>query len=416
MQILNQASLAKISILEKTFIVILCIVFIVNLMKPLMDFYFGIEHTSLTIFQFFILFLFYFIKKTKSLTFSHLEWSFLFFLLMRYLVEIFTFEVGFFQPTSSLMLFIILILGVNFFVNYKHGEIFYHKLNGILWIYFILTIIISVLQLTNSHVGGIFANYGGNRMSGNIYGITRCTGGIGGTVVDYAMLIIFYTLLYTTYKHKGIKNIIYLFSLIIASILVFSRVVFLVFLILLTLYILQNMLTVKKTRSFVVITTFTILIVTLMNVYYDEFKVFLYYDSYSKTSDEERMIQWENVIEELGNTSYIIGHSMGRNTGVTSETVGRKIVADGHFQGFLSDYGIVGLCLYVMYLLCSVYKAVNKKIEGILFILILFTSLIINSGFEKFFNIYVFPIILFIVRQNFLMREKENYLQSALSS
>ena len=406
MQILNQTSLAKSSILEKAFIFILCAVLAVNLMKPLMDFYLGIGNQTVTIFQFIILFLFYLVNKINRFTFSRLEWSLLLFLLMRYMIEIFISDVGLLQPTSSLMKFIILILGINYFINYTHREIFSRNLSCILWIYFMLTILISILQMTDSHIGDVFANYGGNEMSGNIYGITRGTGGIGGTVIDYAILIILYALLYTTYDNKGIERFLYLSSLIIASLLVFSRVVFLVFMLMLAFYIFGNVLSVKIKKSFIVMSIITILIAILMRVYYDDFKIYFVYDSASEASDIARINQWGNVFDDLGNTSYIIGNSMGRNTGFPDESVKGKLAYDGHFLAFLADYGILGLSLYVMYLLCSVYKAINRKKEAIIFVFILFTALNINSGFDKFFNIYIFPIILMVVRQNFIMRKR----------
>lgn len=406
----NRVALLESSTLEKLFIVIFIIVIGLNIIKPLIEFYCGINHQVLTEFQYVVLILFYVIIKVNRFTFSCLEWSLLFYLFVRYIIEIFVFGTGFMQPTISLAKFIILILGINYFVNKKDGGVLSQKLSGILWLYFVFTILISLLQLTHLHIGEIFANYGGNVMSGNIFGITRCTGGIGGTAIDYAGLIVLYTLLYTTYKNNGVWNYVYLFCLIIASLLVFSRIVFLVFLLLLFLYIMDGILTGDKKIILIISSVIAMLISISMTYDFDKYNNIVIYDAASMESDAQRFIQWNNVFKDLENTNYIIGDSMGRNTGFPGEEVGgRKIVADGHLQGFVSDFGIIGLLLYVMYIIGSIYKAINRKKETIIFVLVLFASMIINSSFDKPFNMCIYPIILFIVRQNFLMQRKENY-------
>jgi hypothetical protein len=378
----------------------LFIILFINFIKPLCDYYFGIPNSVFTITQFFFLFVLYVAHKMTDIKFSLYEYILLTYLSIRYVIEIFVFKTGFFQPTVSLVKFFILILGMNFFMNNKFSNYFYLKVEKLLWGYFILTIAVSIIQQQDTFLGSVFSTYGGNIMSGNAFGIVRSSGGIGGTVIDYSVFIMFIIILYFfSFKIEG-RSAIHFLLILCASWLTVSRVTLLVFVILILAYVIKRIMNISDIKSFLLVVVFSVVVILIINNNLIKF-AFWGDEPQRVSSDEVRIGQWFDVSDELDHSSYIIGYSMGKNTGLPEQY---KTVGDGHLQGFLSDYGILGLLLYLLFLLKSTYKSIPGLHNAITVFIVIMVVFLINSGADKFFNIFIFPIIFGLIKQSFQQR------------
>ena len=383
---------------EKYVLSLFIVLIFLNFVKPLADYYLGISQRIFTISQMILLLIFFFVVSKKLVKFKFLEFSFLLLIFLRFLTEIVIDYSNLPQAAFSLFKFIVIIWGIKYMALRKFSFLFYKRLEKTIWIYFYITIVISIIQAFNiPPFGVVFSKFGGNILSGNALGVVRTTGGIGGTVIDYAgFVIMYYIIMVSNYKIK----LTHFFALIISSLLVFSRVVFLImfigFLYKFVFYLFQKGKILKK----ILILSFalSLLILFFSNQQLQQINAFWASDESRQKSDTERFEQWKNAKSDMAGLPLLAGVSMGKNTGVPTD--GRVVVSDGYFQGFAYDFGLLGLIVYLCYLLYIIFSVSRNKKVAFLVTLLLFTTLIINSGIDKPSNIIILFAMFAMLKMN----------------
>lgn len=384
---------------EKYFLLLVIIIFILNFIKPLIDYYFHISQRVPTTIQIVIQLLFFSAYIIKYSKLQSIEFFFLFYVFLRFLLEIVLVPANFFQASVSLVLMFVMIFGIKYITTKQFSVLFYSQLEKIIWKYFYVTIGVSIIQAFHIQpFYEIFSKYGGNLISGNILGVVRTTGGIGGTVIDYAVFIIlFYLILLNSYK----VEILHVIAIIIASLLAFSRIVFVIIL-MGTIYKAFFLLfkSGKFLQKILIISciiflgfVFSRINITITN------EQLQFIESFQGTHEEARFNMWKNVRKSLKGASLIVGVSMGNNTGLPTQGT-KPVSADGYFQGFAYDFGILGLTLYILFLLIKIKKVAVSKKDFLLIILLFSITCIINSGITKPSNLIILIIMFGMIKMN----------------
>lgn len=375
---------------ERRAVYALLLIILINILKPVADYFLNISNASLTQLQLAIIFIAYFYLIKNKFRFKNYEQLLIAYLIFRYVVEVII-SANIYQPSVSLVKFILLIVGTNIVLSNSFSKIFRDRISLILWSYLFITTIISLIQQSNTFLSNIFMNYGGNIVSSNGLGIDRATGGIGGTVIDYSFFIGFFLMILISPSERvSLKKVAIFF---ISALLCFSRIIILqIFLILIiSIFVVKNIM-----YKIFMSLTFILLCYLLTEHWAGFINLF---EIFVNTSDQDRVHGWSAVSNNPSVVDKLIGNSMGLNTGFPADGQ-QKITADGHFIGFFSDFGILGLGIYIIYLYENLKRLKLNRNKFYLLIIIFAAPLFINSGFDKIFNVMMFPFVLLLIKKD----------------
>lgn len=272
------------------------------------------------------------------------------------------------------------------FFMLKNENINLKIINKYLTIFIIYFTVVAILQnpffsFFNSE---ILNNVGGNITSRNAF-YFRSNGGVGGTVIDFSVLLIILTFYFVGNREKDFITNFMIFLIIICLFLSFSRSSLLLF-----FFYYQF---INYSKKSIVLIIFLTLIFTYF--YLDIATVIDYYFEMIGHSDESRINGWSHVFTDFSSIGdYVFGVNMGANTGFYLSGTG-KVIGDGSLFSYYYDYGIFGLLfLYATYckVIISTDLSVSLKIPIFISIILL---LIVNSGLEK--NLVYFSFVLVLL-------------------
>ena len=380
---------------ERIFIILLGFVLVLNALKPLFDYFLQVDNRDVTIAQAFVMAVFFISAMWRmKATFSRTEFLFVLYLLMRWLAEIVANGSGIVQPSVPLVKMLILVCGYKYLVEFRHTERFHRDIFWLLMFYALFTVVIAGLHQSDTYLGTIYAQYGGNILSGNHLGFVRSSGGLGGTVIDYAVFLIYVLLMVVFCKESKRVKTWSVLLLLVGAYYAFSRVLFLVLLILLLMQVLT-----KLRKNILVYLPLLLSLIIFFIVYFPTGSLIDDYGEMRGSSDSNRVGSWVELYDKLNGLYFIVGASMGQNTGLPLGGVG-KVTGDGHLQGMLYDVGIIGLCLYLTLLYNYAKNIFIKRYDLFFFLLVLVAVYVINSGAEKIFNAIVLVLILGVINKN----------------
>jgi hypothetical protein len=356
-----------------------------NVSKPFIDFYAGISNQVVTAAQIVAIIAITLIatKKKNELIFGAAIIAYPFLI---YLFSVAENQSIAFQAINTLLIFFVVVFTYESSVSI--GKQYYNITNKIIFAYLLATVIISVFQLVNFYPSEIVNSYGGNITSANHLGIKRASGGIGGTVIDYAttiMIIAVYSL--ATFRLNSLR-LYFLFFLTIGSLLVFSRSLFLVMLI---YYIgcLYVMLSKSRYRHPLLVICF-VSIIYIFFIYLSP--ILNYSEIISGDSDVYRVDSWRHIYMTTSFSELLFGSEIGAGTGFMIE--GKyKITTDGFLFALLFDVGLIGVVLFMFVIVKQVRSMTFEWPVFYLCLLALTLGFIINSGFSKFYNFMLFSIL-----------------------
>jgi hypothetical protein len=374
---------------ERLFVDVMFLVFFLNAIKPLLDFYLKVPNNIVTILQSFLFLFSAAILIGKRIFELHpLVYIFITYLLLRTFVELLDGEGSLLQPSVLLLRDFIFILGFPLLRLVKLSKISGCILS-ILLSYLAFTVMVSVVQQTDSSLTTLFSNYGGNITSGNHLGFSRSNGGIGGTVVDYAVFCVYVLLGFVFMTEKSPYRYLALTLILIAAYLCFSRILILIIFLLIFGFIYKSL----RRAIFA-----SVILIFLFILYYQDFSTWieLYFEMIG-SSDAGRMGSWDEVLDSLSGLNLFIGKSMGLNSGYVAEGFS-KITADGHILGTLYDIGLIGLLLYFLCICLQVRRATSSRFSFVSIMVLLLIVFQVNSGAEKIINMITFVLMLMMLK------------------
>jgi hypothetical protein len=381
-----------------TYVIIFSLIIITNTLKPWIDFYTPINYQTITLAQFICLTAFLTLLNNNFYkNIDLISFLFLFFILIKLLTELFLniFEgnlVGIISPIYVTLRAFLMVYMFKIVLSNQRSKYFFEKSLLILIIYFLITIIYSILQNPLTFGNTIVSEYGGNSTSGNGFGFFRSNGGIGGTVVDYAnfLLAVGWVLFFAYFKNSNVRKVL-LILFLISVVMCFSRSLFLCIFFIASVFLINFSNIKRSLLSIFLIASFIFLLainfITLVQGYETGFG----------NSDVYRIISWLKLFENFTFIEYISGRELGGNTGLFLTDQKYKISGDGYITGFIYDAGLIGLGLTLLVIINGVLK-INATLRvkfSILGSLIL--MLAINSGFEKLFIIFIYILSIGII-------------------
>lgn len=260
--------------------------------------------------------------------------------------------------------------------------------------YLLMTSIVSALQTPLSPFSGIFSSQLSDITSGNHLGYFRSTGGVGGTVIDYAVYLSFsaFLLFLVRDRYSPLLLALVVFAFGFGTYFAFSRSLFVV-----TFAAVSSMVFTYGRRF----STFVFLMLAiLLSANFD--RIFIAWNSLqdlsfeiSGQSDVNRHDGWEAALDNQSFFELAFGTGVGVNTGFGS--IGGKVSGDGFAVSYIVEYGLFGLVLLVLMIfrfLSFRYKSITLRIP--IFLIFLFV-IGVNSGFEKTFNYGYFFIVVTVV-------------------
>jgi len=385
------------------------LIFILNALKPWIDYWTPLHYQFVTLFQFSLLVFFItffnvnFYKKIGLLAFL-----LLFYVLLRFFTQtiIDLFSENFLGIISSFYYVFrtfLLVYLFQIYLTFERNDNVFQSSKNLLISYFLLTFIYSLMQHPLFFDNALIREQGGNLMSGNYWGFFRTNGGIGGTVIDYAnfLLGVSWVLFFTTFESRKVKFFL-LFVLVASSILCFSRALFLAWFLILCIHVISF----KNIPR--IILSFTILLVppaVLLMLNFDSLVNF-YYSGFGD-SDIYRLQSWIMLFDNFSILEYMTGRELGGNTGLfLGETY--KISGDGYITGTIYDAGLFMLFLLIGFIVKTVFSiqcSIKIKLSIIGSLLIM---MIVNSGFEKLFIVMTYVISIAIIYGNYRLLQQKN--------
>jgi len=382
---------------DRAIIFVLTLILFVNIIKPFLDYFLNVTQATVTATQYVILMLLYIFGFFKIKKISLLELFFVVYITARFLLEIMYFGTSLMQPLVSLLKLLIFVIGCNYFVNANLSSYARAKISKLLWIYFFITIVFSILQQTDTTIGYIISNFGGNLTSQNGLLIQRSTGGIGGTVIDYTFVVVLFLIMFMFESNSYFVRHVKLFLLFAAFYLCFSRIVFLVAII---TYLFGHIfhfggMSKRSVFNFLAVLLFVFLFTSVVYVEWDLLADLLMIST--NTSDESRTNGWYGIVHSINLENILYGVSMGVNTGqpLITET---KITGDGQIFAMLYDYGLMGLLLYLGIIFQYSYQFTRRWVEVVYLIFVFAIVIFVNSGIDKYFVIYILPFVFVVLR------------------
>lgn len=245
-----------------------------------------------------------------------------------------------------------------------------------------------------------FLHYGNNQEIGKLFldiFFLRVNGGIGGTVIDFSVLIILLNYL-NFFVAKNTKDFVKnLFILILLSFYSFSRITILsYFFVILALFVsnIKNLMNNYLKILLIIFSIFSILILTILHS--NELKII----ADNIFAKDTRILMWAEVADLTSNYP-LFGNDFGRNLGLSNN----KVVTDGLFFAILSETGIIGLILYFLLILEPILILRKKMSKNKYFIIVIaFVNIcfinIVNSGFIYHLNILFYSILLITAQVN----------------
>ena len=386
---------------------ILGLIFILNALKPWIDYWTPIHYQLITLFQFLLLtFFITFLNKNFYNKIGLLAAFLLLFGLARLIAQtlIDLMAVNILGIVSSLYVVLRMFLLVylfQIFLNYQRADNVYTSTKALLLSYFLVTFLYSLMQHPLIFDSALMREEGGNLISGNYWGFFRTNGGIGGTVIDYAnfLLAVSWVLFFTPFKNSKVKFIL-LIILASSSILCFTRALFLAWFVILFIYVISF----KNVPRILISAVLLIgLPISLLVLNFESLVSF--YQSGFGDSDLYRVQQWKLLYDDFSPLEYIVGRELGGNTGLfLGETY--KISGDGFITGSLYDSGLLIVFLLIGFIANTVFSIrCNVRIK-LSIICSLLVMMIANSGFEKLFMVMTYVISISIIYGRFRYQEQ----------
>lgn len=392
---------------EKSLVNLLSLILYLNLIKAPVDFYLNGIYRLVTLLSYILIAWFLFkYNKLWSNKLDVLSLTFIGYLIFRFIIEIPMNNTAIIQSAIPLVKFISYILLIIIIGKNKFSDSCKNKIIDRTIVFFIVTIIVSVIQtFPGLPMHNIFSYYGANVLSGTPLGNVRVSGGIGGTVIDYAVFIIFNMMIYCSVENRlsNKKRIIYLGSIILASIMNYSRVTFLCFGIIFGIYyLLIKLPNVSIYRKLVHIFAVITILTLLFNSSNDLVKYAFVSDEHRQQSNEGRIDSSLDSISLMDNPlKKLIGVSMGQNTGLPVNSY--KTLGDGFIISFLYDFGFIGLILLILHFI-NIFKLVIFSYSNIRYqiffaglLISFFVMNTINSGFNANINIIFFCFVFLLM-------------------
>lgn len=355
---------------------VLYLFIIIALVKAPFDYYFGIHHQILTIVQVGCILSF---LASSKITYRGLDLASLAFFSVLGVITGLTYGDAALQVTTAFTIAVILIFVPRAVARLPRKELL--RFSGAVSILFICTTLVSVVQLTNTHLSIIYNNFGGNIVSSNGYGVLRVTGGTGGTVIDYAAYIVVHSLFLTfTWKWQRFR-VLQILCIGVATYSCFSRAVFLAGAVGFLIWLLLK----YKSRFWVISLALTpialLLGTTVLNFFVQQ------NSQIAGTSDLFRVQQWALAIGKISGLDWLFGVQFGRNIGLS--TSGTKEIGDGAALSILYDTGLIGLALVGSIVWRHLALAAADTNKFIVAVVMLGILAVVNSGLLKVFVVMI---------------------------
>jgi len=386
---------------------ILGLVFILNALKPWIDYWTPLHYQLITLFQFLLLsFFITFLNKNFYNKIGLLAAFLVLFVLVRLIAQtlIDLMAVNILGIVSSFYVVLrtfLLVYLFQIFLTFQRGESVYTSTKTILLSYFLVTFLYSLMQHPLFFDSALMREEGGNLISGNYWGFFRTNGGIGGTVIDYAnfLLAVSWVLFFTTFKNSKVKLFL-LVVLVASSILCFSRALFLAWFVILCIYIISF-----KNLPRILLSTVLLIGLPILLLVLNFESLVTFYSSGFGDSDLYRFQQWRLLYDNFSPLEYIVGRELGGNTGLFLGAT-YKLSGDGFITGSLYDSGLLMVFLLIGFIVNTVFSIrcnfrIKLSIIGSLLVM-----MIANSGFEKLFMVMTYVISIAIIYGRFRYPEQ----------
>ncbi|AUJ65721.1 hypothetical protein B9057_15050 (plasmid) [Aestuarium zhoushanense] len=279
----------------------------------------------------------------------------------------------------------------------------------ILIFYLALTSTVSALQTPLSPLSEILISRLNDITSGNHLGYFRSTGGVGGTVIDYAVYLSFCSLLFFIFRHqkKKILSMAYIIAFGFGVYFAFSRSLFVI-----SVFVI-SMLTFTYGRRIAILTIllFAILIIIKLDIILHYLNLIQELSAeLSGQSDVSRLNGWSAALNEVSVVEILFGVAVGVNSGFGS--IGGKVSGDGFAVTYIAEYGVFGLILLALMMYKFLTLFYKDGIYKLISFLALAFTILVNSGFEKVFNYGYFFII--IATSSFFIPKRDIVAKNAI--
>jgi len=396
----------------KTDIIIIALIasiFILNALRPWLDFLLPINNQLITAVQFLILLLFITVLDTNFYKKTHIPSA----LLLVSISIIFIIQALFLVLIGDVMgvisglyvllrTFLLVYLFQILLTSRREKEIFISAQHYFV-VYFLITFFYCMLQHPQILNVAILREYGSNFTSANPLVTFRANGGIGGTVVDYANFLLAFSwiLFFSHFKKKSTKNwLLIIFA--ITSFIAFSRALYLSLFFILVVHLISFKNIKRATLSFLLI-----IVPALLFIF--NFEIIMEFYSGFNASDSQRLESWLLLFKNFTLLEFILGTGIGGNTGLflSGES---KISGDGFVTGFTYDAGILTFLLLFSVIASRVLSIRSNWRVKISIIGSMLLMLIINSGFEKLFIVFSYVLSIAIVygSNEYFLEKKTN--------
>lgn len=389
--------------------IILVFLFIYFFSGPLE--YMGFQNRMMTAVGYFLMYAVIFLENKRIIAdFNLFRALFFVFLVLKLITYFLVYDNNYIlQPFVAFSQFFLLILLLQLTESKTITEKI--KIDKIISYSLFYLLIISIIQyLEIEPINNIISNYGGNFTGGRLIGntfIKRVNGGIGGTVIDFSVLIILtnYINIFLNQKTRYyIINYIVLFILFLLSSSRVTLISYLFILITQIILLIKSKLNPKK-KIFVIMTLLFSLIA--LSILFNQQIIILLSELFIEHDESVRLSQWRN---SFNTSSLLIGNDLGRNTGLT---LGGKVVYDGLFFAVFNDMGIIGLALYILVIfepLVKIKKKFKKEYRILIYLLIINIIVIniINSGFDYHLNILLYFFLIITLKNSKYIEKSQN--------
>ncbi|WGS63886.1 hypothetical protein [Marinitoga aeolica] len=390
--------------IEKKFILAILIFQILFYLTGPLE-YIGINNRIVTIFSYMLIFM-VLLSIDRTIIFKLSVYrAFLFiYITLKFLFSIYL-KIPLLQIGVAYSKFLLLLLLLQFIEEMK-AYFSIKKFEKMYIIFISWLLLISIIQYGKIEpFSTIFTEYGGNFISGRIFldnFYLRVNGGIGGTVIDFAVLLIIFYYIIIFSNIKKTLFIILNISFIIMFFLSFSRVSILsLFFIILSIFIRYSDKLYNKKIFIIFIILLLLFNVIFIIVARDLLISFsdLFLNNKIEDIKERRVSTWLNAFKEV-NFRILIGNEFGKNTGLPIKD--NKNITDSFLFSILDDLGIIGLFIYILVILEPINKLrkkISKKyflISIVMIINIIFIQ-IINSAFFYHLNIINYSILILFI-------------------
>lgn len=390
--------------------IILVFLFIYFFSGPLE--YMGFQNRMMTAVGYFLMYAVIFLENKRIIAdFNLFRALFFVFLVLKLITYFLVYDNNYIlQPFVAFSQFFLLILLLQLTESKTITEKI--KIDKIISYSLFYLLIISIIQyLEIEPINNIISNYGGNFTGGRLIGntfIKRVNGGIGGTVIDFSVLIILtnYINIFLNQKTRYyIINYIVLFILFLLSSSRVTLISYLFILITQIILLIKSKLNPKK-KIFVIMTLLFSLIA--LSILFNQQIIILLSELFIEHDESSRLSQWRN---SFNTDSPLIGGDFGKNTGLPPEN--SKIVTDGLFFAVFYDMGIIGLILYILVIfepLVKIKKKFKKEYRILIYPLIINIIVIniINSGFDFHLNILLYFFLLITLKNSHYNKKSQN--------